>query len=237
MRAQNFSAILGSRTGVTRAGGCMAITGFRLGILLALLTVAATVAAKAEDQADVQRSEPKLFIQEYDHTLAPLAFVKFCMNYRSECRVGDADAKLRPPESAAQALKDVNVSVNRAISPMVKSTDPLLASWAISPAAGDCNDYAVTKRHELINQGWPVSALRLAVVRTDAGQAHLVLVVRLPDGDVVLDNLSQKIELWNATGYEWISMQSSENPNFWVGIEKQGRQQRASRIAATQSQL
>jgi predicted transglutaminase-like cysteine proteinase len=45
--------------------------------------------------------------------------------------------------------------------------------------------------------GWPQSVLRLAAVLTNGGHGHLVLVVRLPDGDVVLDNLSRN-RPWNA---------------------------------------
>ncbi len=41
---------------------------------------------------------------------------------------------------------------------------------------GNCHDYAVTKRHELIRQGWPAASLRLAVAYTPSGIGHLVVV-------------------------------------------------------------
>ena len=50
--------------------------------------------------------------------------------------------------------------------------------WTIAPHEGDCNDYAVTKRHQLLEKGLPSSALRLSVTKTvTLGVGHLVLVV------------------------------------------------------------
>ncbi|WP_240543982.1 transglutaminase-like cysteine peptidase [Bradyrhizobium canariense] len=51
------------------------------------------------------------------------------------------------------------------------------------PSAGNCGDYAVTKRHLLLRLGWPSSSLLLGevTIRT-TGEHHLVLLV--------LDNLS-----------------------------------------------
>lgn len=173
------------------------------------------------------------FISEYDNALAPLQFVKFCMNYGAECEPDAAGQQALPAgERARDMLREVNRAVNDAITPTQKPTSPLLARWTVSPDAGDCNDYAVTKRHRLIEMGWPKSALRLAVVRTDSGQGHLVLVVRLNDGDVVLDNLSSSVRSWNAAGYQWISMQSGSNPRFWVAIGEHGEHLRASRLAS-----
>ena len=65
--------------------------------------------------------------------------------------------------------------------------------WLISPKAGDCNDYAVTKRHELLARGWPSRALLLAEVIVPSGEHHLVVVVRTNEGDFVLDNLNASV--------------------------------------------
>jgi hypothetical protein len=35
------------------------------------------------------------------------------------------------------------------MSPLHEPTDPMAAHWAVSPSASNCNDYAVTKRHQL----------------------------------------------------------------------------------------
>jgi predicted transglutaminase-like cysteine proteinase len=193
----------------------------------------AGAAAKADTIIDNPRAAGS-FISEYDNALAPLQFVKFCMNYGTECEQDAVADQQVPPsgERASAMLREVNHSVNDAITPMQKPTNPLLRHWTLSPAAGDCNDYAVTKRHRLIEMGWPKSALRLAVVLTAGGQGHLVLVVRMSDGDVVLDNLSSSVRPWNAAGYQWISMQSGSNPRFWVAVSEHGEHLRASRLAS-----
>jgi hypothetical protein len=76
--------------------------------------------------------------------------------------------------------------------------------------------------------------LRLTVVRTESGQGHLVLAVRLNDGDVVLDNLSPKIQAWTLANYEWISMHSTQNPRFWSAIGERGH---AAGLGLNHSQL
>ncbi len=197
------------------------------------------VAAKADTIAESPAPRTAgSFISEYDNALAPLQFVKFCMNYGAECEAdATADQVLPSGERARQMLREVNRSVNDAITPMKKPTSPMLAHWTLSPDAGDCNDYAVTKRHRLIEMGWPKSALRLAVVIIGGGQGHLVLVVRLNDGDMVLDNLSSSVRPWNDVGYQWISMQSGNNPRFWVAVSEHGEHLRASRQASLRAPL
>lgn len=197
--------------------------------LLAALVACAGNTARAE--SDAQRPSGASFIEEFDNTLAPMNFVKFCMKNDAECSTNAGERSLPPVDAAMAMLRQVNTSVNGSIAPMHKPTDPIAANWTVWPSAGDCNDYAVTKRHQLIALGWPQDALRLAVVRIDGGQGHLVLVARLPDGDVVLDNLSAAVRPWNAVGYDWISMQSGTNPRFWVSIGDHGRRLREKRFA------
>jgi predicted transglutaminase-like cysteine proteinase len=200
--------------------------------LVAIGIASTGAAAKADALNAGSRNQAKgAFISEYDNALAPLQFVKFCMNYDNECAADTAERTLPSGDQAMSMLREVNSSVNASITPMQKSTNPMVARWSVSPSAGDCNDYAVTKRHQLIEMGWPKSALRLAVVLTSGGQGHLVLVARLADGDFVLDNLSSAVRPWNAADYQWISMQSGGNPRFWVAIGEHGEHLRATRLA------
>jgi predicted transglutaminase-like cysteine proteinase len=154
-------------------------------------------------------------------TLAPFQHVRFCLHYPSECK-----SELRGPDridmnaESADLLKRVNHSVNAAINPMVKSYgSDLRNGWTIAPASGDCNDYAVTKRHHLIEGGLPAKALRLSVVKTAAGAGHLVLVVATTSGDLVMDNLTDAIRPWNGTNYRWLKIQSSTDARFWYEIK------------------
>ena len=87
--------------------------------------------------------------------------------------------------------------------------------WLINPKSGDCNDYAVSKRHELLARGWPSRTLLLAEVVTTWGEHHLILVVRTGDGDFVLDNISPSVRLWLKVPYRWVRVQSPLNPKLW----------------------
>ncbi len=87
-------------------------------------------------------------------------------------------------------------------------------------ASGDCNDYAVTKRHELVQSGFPAKAVRLAVVKTPSGIGHLVLIVSTNKGNLVLDNLSETIRPWQLTKYQWLKIQSASDARYWFEIKQ-----------------
>ena len=95
-------------------------------------------------------------------------------------------------------LRAVNKNVNAAIVPEHNSEGLAGEKWLIAPSSGDCNDYAVTKRSELLDRGWPTRALLLSEVVTSWGEHHLVLVVRTSSGDLVLDNMASEIQAVDA---------------------------------------
>lgn len=68
---------------------------------------------------------------------------------------------------------------------------------------GDCEDYVLEKRKELIDLGVPAEALSIAIARTRQRQAHAVLLLTTPSGDFVLDNRSAWISRWDETSYRW----------------------------------
>jgi predicted transglutaminase-like cysteine proteinase len=115
-------------------------------------------------------------------------------------------------------LEDVNRTVNSSIRPQRKEYGLAGEKWALGPDRGDCNDYAVTKRHALIGKGWPTRTVLLSEVVTLSGEHHLVTVVRTNDGDLVLDNLTDQIEPWSRTPYRWVRIQMPRNPNYWASI-------------------
>src|SRR5205814_7262803 len=99
-------------------------------------------------------------------------------------------------------LVEVNAKVNRSIKPEANLLGLAGEKWIVSPKSGDCNDYAVTKQHELLARGWPSRTLLLAEVVTNWGEHHLVLVVRTAEGDLVLDNLSANVRPSSKTPYQ-----------------------------------
>src|SRR5262249_14901937 len=109
---------------------------------------------------------------------------------------------------------------NAAIAPIHKSYGRnLREAWTIAPLAGDCNDYAVTKRHELLRSGLPAKALRLAVVKTKSGSGHLVLLAATTQGDLVLDHLTEEILPWQSTDYRWMKIESVGDPKVWHEVK------------------
>jgi predicted transglutaminase-like cysteine proteinase len=126
-------------------------------------------------------------------------------------------------DATSELLNRVNRDVNNSIAPTPKSYgSDLREGWTIAPSMGDCNDYAVTKRHELLESGLPAKALRLSVVKTASGVGHLVLVVVTSKGDIVMDNLSEAIRSWQSTNYQWLKIQSASDPRFWNEIKAPG---------------
>lgn len=180
--------------------------------------------ASLEPSRDTGRSPPRQLglpisrIQFDAPALAPMAHSFFCLKYRDDCKVDktvspDSTVMLTPDKRAE--LERVNAAVNRAIIPQPNTNGLAGEVWLVSPRAGECHDYAVTKRHELLALGWPEQDLLLSEVVTSWGEHHLVLVIRTSDGDFVADNLNPNIRIWSKTPYQWVRIQSPGNPLIW----------------------
>jgi predicted transglutaminase-like cysteine proteinase len=155
--------------------------------------------------------------------LPPIGHSRFCLTYPDDCQVHSIDFRHRNIELTMarwNELNAVNREVNRSIEPYVEIESATVEQWRISPALGDCKDYAVTKRHELLKRGWPSRALLLSEVIVPTGEHHLILVVRTKAADLVLDNLNANIRPAPKTyaQYQWVRMESPQNPMFWNSV-------------------
>lgn len=162
--------------------------------------------------------------------LAPMAFVRFCMQYPKDCKVRRMAFRPRPvalTKLRSAELTKVNRDVNRAIRPEENLNGVMAEEWLVAPREGDCNDYAVTKRHKLLELGWPSRSLLLAEVVVASGEHHLILVVRTREEDLVLDNLNWNVRPVSQIRYEWVRAQQPMNPKFWSMISVT----RATRVA------
>ena len=189
-------------------------------ILLSILAAGFLAGGANARNRALQDSNPHAPIAEASPTLAPFQHVRFCLRYPSDCRSDSTEnERIDLTADDSELLNRVNRSVNSAIAPMPKSYGAdLRDGWTIAPTAGDCNDYAVTKRHELLQSGLPAKALRLSVVTTASGIGHLVLVVATTKGDFVLDNLTEEIRPWQSTDYHWLKIQSAADAKFWYAV-------------------
>jgi predicted transglutaminase-like cysteine proteinase len=114
----------------------------------------------------------------------------------------------------------VNANVNRTMKPVEdKVAIGVKDRWDIGGKTGDCEDFALTKKHRLIAIGWPSSALLVALVKTSWGAQHAVLVVRTDHGDIVLDNLKKGPRGWHRSLYRWEKIQSPDQPWVWNTVK------------------
>jgi predicted transglutaminase-like cysteine proteinase len=184
---------------------------------------AATLSAGNADARNRSTQDSNLLtpIMDASPTLAPFQHVRFCLRYPSDCKSNPAENDhIDLDAETSELLERVNHSVNLSIIPTIKDYGTNLGDgWTIAPDTGDCNDYAVTKRHELLESGLPSKALRLSVVKTASGIGHLVLVVVTSKGNIVLDNLTEMIRPWQSTDYHWLKIQSASDSKFWHEIK------------------
>lgn len=119
----------------------------------------------------------------------------------------------RTERDQLKLLNVVNQSVNREVK---KASDMDLYGmpeyWSLPRVIdgkmyGDCEDYALEKRRQLVAAGVPESALSLAVAVTARGESHAVLMISLKTGDWVLDNLTPWATPWEDLNYRWVQRQ------------------------------
>ncbi|KQT51970.1 hypothetical protein ASG43_20995 [Aureimonas sp. Leaf454] len=148
--------------------------------------------------------------KSFSATPPPLGYAIFCLNNPGDCRQG-GERQVRYTSGLLSKLNAVNQSVNRQIRYKKDGRDV----WKASVRSGDCEDYVLTKRKQLIRLGLSPSALRVAAVRTSRGEGHAVLVVKTDRGELVLDSIKKTITRRQNTSYTWIAM-ASENPRRWI---------------------
>jgi len=163
---------------------------------------------------------PSSFMQVFGAAEPPLGFVVFCHEDPSECV---PSAKSATPVAAPQLRdrEEVNRWVNQSLAPVTDFEHYGVKEYWTIPidGKGDCEDYALLKRHMLIERGWPASALLITVVMDENHDGHAVLTARTQTGELILDNRSNDIRPWTKTPFEYVTRRSSRNPQMWVYLE------------------
>lgn len=161
-----------------------------------------------------------VFMPGSDRTTQPIGHYEFCQREPQEC--AQKTSRRNPVELTRTlwaALVDINNNVNTSITPR---TDLEMWGreevWSYPDGEGDCEDYVLEKRRQLLALGVPASDLMITVVRQRNGDGHAVLTVRTSLGDFVLDNLEPKILAWTDTDYVFLKRQSERNSGVWVAI-------------------
>lgn len=184
-------------------------------LAVAVLARVGIAAANAEGQS--------AFMQVVGKTSQPIGHHELCVRMPKECRERTPNSRpVRLTPALWNQLIAVNDNVNTAIEP---DTDKAIYGreeyWTYPDALGkgDCEDFVLLKRRELLQRGWPAGSLLITVVRQTNGDGHAVLTVRTDRGDLVLDNLDGRIKLWDQTDYQFVKRQSDADSGRWVSIE------------------
>lgn len=154
-------------------------------------------------------------------TRAPIGWVEFCVEYKSECATRPAAPRdVVLTQKSWDDLVKVNNWVNANVQPV---TD--LEHWGVverwnypDDGKGDCEDYVLLKRRMLMQAGWPREALLITVVRDKNDDGHAVLTVKTNRGEFILDNQEYQVLAWNKTGYRFVKRQSQSDQNAWVSL-------------------
>lgn len=162
------------------------------------------------------------FLASKGRASAPGAATTLCDRYKWAC--AGSSSQSQATSSQLQLVRSVNRRINRAVNPVDDSRQYGVEDlWSLPTSrGGDCEDYALVKKFELIRQGIPADQLLIATVLDRARNPHAVLVFRASEGDMILDNLTDTIRPWEETRYFFIRMQDPEQPSRWIGVYSGG---------------
>ena len=157
-----------------------------------------------------------------EEAATPYGWIDFCARQPQEC-----DQPVLPAqnfvltEKTWKLLRKTNSQVNASIVPIsnLEHWGTMADHWDYPiDGKGDCKIYALEKRRRLIENGVPRQALLMTIVKDPNDMGHTILTVRTDKGDFILDNLTNEIFSWDATGYRFVKRQSQEDPNVWLSI-------------------
>ena len=188
-------------------------------IIAVLMLMLGTAFAQAANPASKSHWMPT-----GERTSQPIGHYEFCERHPAECNILNKNsAPLTLNQQVWQEIVTINASINERIAPR---TDMEVWGheeyWEYPTTAGDCDDYMLLKRRELITLGIPANTLLMTVVRQPNGEGHAVLTIRTDRGDFILDNLDQRVRLWSDTDYTYLKRQSTTNTGVWVSIKDGG---------------
>jgi predicted transglutaminase-like cysteine proteinase len=183
------------------------------------------IVAIAVFSATTQGDSISAAVASSENVLPPMAHTVFCLRYPGDCEQSGSSMPFADTPARHAQLDFVNRHVNASIAPQPDRAT-LDDKWLVAPPEGNCHDYAVTKRHDLLQKGWPSSSLLLAEVTLKTGEHHLILVAYTEGGEFILDNLDPDVVSLAQTksGYYWNRIQSANDPKHWgstnIGHEK-----------------
>ena len=193
----------------------MAIPPLRVTLHLFAVFLLSSAQARPVTYGAAQNAFTGATLDDSDPVTAPRMFQNFCSVRPDQCITHGQGDVSQLSDLALAELRGVNQNVNHRIRPLPA---PATDAYQLGVTAGSCNEYAVEKRRELLTRGWSAAALSLTVVRLADSRGHLLLTVRTDRGDLVLDNLTDRIVSVDQADYAWVERQSTIHPMLWVRI-------------------
>jgi predicted transglutaminase-like cysteine proteinase len=157
----------------------------------------------------------------YGRAEPPIGYLDFCMATPADCLpTGPMLERIMMTPEKWRELYVLNKEINERIKPISDMAQyGEVERWTYPTyGMGDCEDYVLLKRNDLMKRGWPQSALLITVVRDENNEGHAILTVRTTKGDYVLDNKHSRILSWQQTPYVFIKRQSGKDPRQWVSL-------------------
>ena len=165
-------------------------------------------------------------MRTYGRSKPPIGHVRFCQRYPLDCdRYRYLRKRVKLTKKRWKQLVTINRAVNRAIAPLTdQEHHGVIEYWDYPSNNGDCEDFVLLKRRLLMENGWPENALLITVVRDEEGAGHAILTVRSQQGDYLLDNKHDQVQVWNKAPYRFVKRQSASHPKKWVSLYPRERE-------------
>lgn len=188
------------------------IVRFGTGCAVAALVCGSLLLGSSADARDTA------FITSGAASPPPSGARQLCLEYTWAC--AQKSAVSIPSEQEMKLVKKINRRVNSSTRAVTDQTQYKTREfWALPTSrGGDCEDFALLKKRDLIKAGIDPRKLLIATVLDTRRNSHAVLVYRSNQGDLVLDNLTNRIKPWSETRYLFLRMQDPNQPRNWVGV-------------------
>lgn len=99
-------------------------------------------------------------------------------------------------------ISSVHNHVNRAVTYKPDTNN----TWQIAKETGDCEDFTLRYRAELLSRGWHSRNLMPALCKTPAGINHMNLLVNTSQGIYVLDNRHSTVKPYAQAQCKYIAL-------------------------------
>ncbi len=136
----------------------------------------------------------------------PAGWEVWCAGHPEACQ-REAPAIVALDRTSVATLTRVFHGVHERITP--EEEPPGQDIWRVveGHGFGDCEDYALSWREELVRAGLPRGALDIAVAETEQGEIHAVLAIHTDRGTIVFDNRHKTPRPWASLPYAWLALE------------------------------